>query len=93
MTRRSKIPCFNSCDFVRFGMRVFKDALVVHDCHEYDGTPLIENQFMSCYAININFCFGKHRFDWRASKLSVFLRVAVVQLNLKTSQPNRYMKL
>ncbi len=93
MTRRCKIPCFNSCSLVRFGMRIFKDAFVVHDCHEYDGIPLIENQFMPCCITKIIFCYGKRRFDWKASKLSVFLRVAVVQLNLKTSQPNRYMKL
>ena len=62
MTRRRKIPCFNSCNLVRFGMWIFKDAFVVHDCHEYDGIPLIENQIMTCYAIKTIFLLGKNKF-------------------------------
>ncbi len=62
MTRRCKIPCFNSCDPVRFGTRVFKDVMVVHDCHEHDGIPLIENQFMPCYATKTIFLHGIIKF-------------------------------
>lgn len=74
MTRRSKIPCFNSCNLVRFGMRVFKDAFVVHDCHEYDGIPLIENQFMSFYAIKTIFLLGKNKYVMHGQHVGFFMK-------------------
>lgn len=73
MTRRCKIPCFNSCNLVRFGMRIFKDVLVVHDCLEHNGILLIENQFVPCYATKTIFLLGKNKYVMHGLHVGFFM--------------------
>ncbi len=84
MTRLGKIPCFNSCNLVRFGMRIFKDVLVVHDCHKQDGVLLFENQFISCCIAKTIFMLGKNDFE-QVDRLALNVGLAARQKETQSS--------